>query len=86
MLFQLLYEEVLTHSTLLDTITAKSASIAENYVAQLELQDLQERYNTIKDNAMVRNRRIFHQQKIHINSVTLLVSIYRVLTEMQLLD
>lgn len=51
--FQLLYEEVLTHNTLLDTITAKSASITENYVAQLELQDLQERYNTVKDNAMV---------------------------------
>lgn len=50
---QLLYEEVLSHSTLLDTISAKSASIAENYVAQLELQDLQERYNSIKDNAMV---------------------------------
>ncbi|XP_023283796.1 nesprin-1-like, partial [Seriola lalandi dorsalis] len=49
---KLLYEEVLSHNTLLDTITAKSASIAENYVAQLELQDLQERYNTIKDNAM----------------------------------
>lgn len=55
MLFQLLYEEVLSHNTLLDTITAKSASIAENYVAQLELQDLQERYNTIKDNAMVKS-------------------------------
>lgn len=53
MTLQLLYEEVLSHSTLLDTISAKSASIAENYVAQLELQDLQERYNSIKDNAMV---------------------------------
>lgn len=59
MLFQLLYEEVLSHSPLLDTITAKSASIAENYVAQLELQDLQERYNTIKDNSMVINALIF---------------------------
>lgn len=50
---QLLYEEVLSHSTLLDTITAKSVSISENFVTQLELQDLQERYNNIKDNAMV---------------------------------
>lgn len=57
-MFQLLYEEVLSHSTLLDTITAKSASITENYVTQLELQDLQERYNTIKDNAMVISIRI----------------------------
>ena len=53
MLFQLLYEEVLGHSTFLETITAKSLSISENYVTQLELQELQERYNTIKDNAMV---------------------------------
>lgn len=51
--FQLLYEEVLSHSTLLDTITAKSDSISENFVTQLELQDLQERYNTIKDSTMV---------------------------------
>lgn len=50
---QLLYEEVLSHNTLLDTITAKTVNIAENYVTQLELQDLQERYNNIKDNAMV---------------------------------
>lgn len=52
MLFQLLLEEVLSHNTLLDTLTAKSDTI-ENYVTQLELQDLQERYSTMKDNAMV---------------------------------
>lgn len=56
-MFQLLYEEVLSHNTLLETIAAKSANIAENYVAQLELQDLQERYNTVKDNAMVTSSR-----------------------------
>lgn len=50
---QLLYEDILSHNTLLETITAKSARITENYVAQLELQELQERYNTVKDNAMV---------------------------------
>lgn len=44
---------MLSHSTLLETITAKSASISENFVTQLELQDLQERYNAIKDNALV---------------------------------
>lgn len=49
----MLFEEVLSHSSLLDTITAKSAGITENYVAQLELQDLQERYNTVRDNAKV---------------------------------
>uniref|UniRef100_A0AAV2JAL2 Calponin-homology (CH) domain-containing protein n=1 Tax=Knipowitschia caucasica TaxID=637954 RepID=A0AAV2JAL2_KNICA len=49
---KLLYEEVLSHNALLETITAKSLSISENYVTQLELQDLQERYNSIKDNTM----------------------------------
>lgn len=51
--FQLLYEEVLSHNTLLDTITAKSSCISENFVTQLELQDLQERHNSVKDNVMV---------------------------------
>lgn len=51
--FQLLYEEVLSHNTLLDTIAAKSSCISENFVTQLELQDLQERHNSVKDNAMV---------------------------------
>lgn len=53
LLSQLLHEEVLSHSSLLDTITAKSAGITENYVTQLELQELQEHYNTVKDNALV---------------------------------
>nr|XP_057913481.1 nesprin-1 isoform X6 [Doryrhamphus excisus] len=48
---KLLYEEVLSHDALLATIMAKSASIAENYVTQLELQDLQDRYGAIKDSA-----------------------------------
>ncbi|XP_045574102.1 nesprin-1 isoform X3 [Salmo salar] len=48
---KLLYEEVLSHSSLLDTITMKGANMAEHYVTQLELQDLQERYNNVKDNA-----------------------------------
>lgn len=52
-LFQLLYEEVLSHSSLLDTITVKGTNMAEHYVTQLELQDLQERYNNVKDNAKV---------------------------------
>ncbi|XP_061156994.1 nesprin-1-like [Syngnathus typhle] len=48
---KLLYEEVLSHDGLLATIVAKSASMADNYVTQLELQELQERFNGIKDNA-----------------------------------
>lgn len=50
---QLLHEEVLSHSALLDTISMKSANMAEHYVTQLELQDLQERYNAVRENAMV---------------------------------
>ncbi|XP_037550764.1 nesprin-1 [Nematolebias whitei] len=49
---KLLYEDVLSHNSLLETITVKSAGITENYVTQLELQELQERYNAVKDNAM----------------------------------
>jgi len=63
--FQLLYEEVLSHSTLLDTITAKSAGITENYVTQLELQELQEHYNTVKDSAMVLSSRMLMNVSCH---------------------
>lgn len=63
----MLYEEVLSHNTLLETITAKSASISENFVSQLELQDLQERYNTIKDSALVMQLRICLSNVILVN-------------------
>lgn len=43
----------MSHGTLLETIASKSASISENFVTQLELQDLQEHYKSIKDNALV---------------------------------
>ncbi|XP_063773938.1 nesprin-1 isoform X14 [Pseudophryne corroboree] len=45
----LLNEEVLSHGSLLDTIEKKGSSMTEHYVTQLELQDLQERYNTLKE-------------------------------------
>ena len=50
---QLLHEEVLSHSALLDTISVKSGNLSENYVNQLELQELQERYEAARDNARV---------------------------------
>ncbi|KAM5166613.1 nesprin-1 isoform 3-T3 [Callospermophilus lateralis] len=46
-----LNEEVLSHSSLLETIEVKGAGMTEHYVTQLELQDLQERYQTIKERA-----------------------------------
>ncbi|XP_034001993.1 LOW QUALITY PROTEIN: nesprin-1-like, partial [Trematomus bernacchii] len=48
---KLLHEEVLSHSALLDTISVKSGNLSENYVNQLELQELQERYEAARDNA-----------------------------------
>lgn len=50
---QLLSEEVLTHSSLLETIEMKGSGMAEHYVTQLELQDLQERYKFLKDRTRV---------------------------------
>ncbi|XP_010149958.1 PREDICTED: nesprin-1-like, partial [Eurypyga helias] len=46
---KLLSEEVLSHCSLLETIEAKGSGMAEHYVTQLELQDLQERYKFLKD-------------------------------------
>ncbi|XP_029114386.1 nesprin-1 isoform X5 [Scleropages formosus] len=49
---KLLHEDVLSHSSLLDTIVVKSSSMAEHYVTKLEVQDLQEHYMAVKDKAM----------------------------------
>lgn len=51
--FQLLLEDVLSHSSVLDVISMKGSSMAEHYVTQLEIQDLQERYNIVKNKAQV---------------------------------
>ncbi|XP_039707258.1 nesprin-1 isoform X7 [Pteropus medius] len=48
---KLLNEEVLSHSSLLETIEIKGAGMTEHYVTQLEFQDLQERYRAIKERA-----------------------------------
>ncbi|EPQ19233.1 Nesprin-1 [Myotis brandtii] len=48
---KLLNEEVLSHSSLLETIEVKGAGMTEHYVTQLELQDLQERYRAIQERA-----------------------------------
>ncbi|XP_026643172.1 nesprin-1 isoform X2 [Microtus ochrogaster] len=48
---KLLNEEVLSHSSLLETIEVKRAGMTEHYVTQLELQDLQERHQAIKERA-----------------------------------
>ncbi|NWI93355.1 SYNE1 protein, partial [Pitta sordida] len=46
---KLLNEEVLSHNSLLETIEVKGSGMAEHYIAQLELQDLQERYKFLKE-------------------------------------
>jgi hypothetical protein len=44
---------VLSHSSLLETIEVKRAAMTEHYVTQLELQDLQERHQALKEKAKV---------------------------------
>lgn len=50
---QLLYEEVLSHSSPLETIATKGSSMAEHCATQQEVQQLQSRYNNLKDKAKV---------------------------------
>lgn len=52
-ILQLLNEEVLSHGSLLETIQVKRAAMTEHYVTQLELQDLQERHQVLKEKAKV---------------------------------
>lgn len=51
---KLLNEEVLSHTSLLETIEAKGAAMTEHYITQLEFQELQERYRVIKERTKVR--------------------------------
>ncbi|XP_031731325.1 nesprin-1 isoform X8 [Anarrhichthys ocellatus] len=46
---KLLYEEVLSHSSPLETIATKGSNMAEHYTTQQEVQQLQCRYNTLKE-------------------------------------
>ncbi|XP_013912844.1 PREDICTED: nesprin-1-like [Thamnophis sirtalis] len=49
---KLLKEEIFSHSTLLEAIEVKSTGMTEHYVTQLELQDLREKYQLLKDRIM----------------------------------
>ncbi|XP_027896443.1 nesprin-1 isoform X8 [Xiphophorus couchianus] len=48
---KLLYEEVLSHSSPLETIATKGSNMTEHCTTQQEVQQLQSRYNTLKENA-----------------------------------
>ncbi|XP_067337447.1 nesprin-1 isoform X16 [Channa argus] len=48
---KLLYEEVLSHSCPLETISSKGSSMAEHLTTQQEVQQLQCRYNALKEKA-----------------------------------
>ncbi|XP_028253699.1 nesprin-1 [Parambassis ranga] len=48
---KLLYEEVLSHSSPLETIATKGSNMAEHYTTQQEVQQLQCRYNGLKEKA-----------------------------------
>lgn len=43
----------MSHGSLLETIEVKRAAMTEHYVTQLELQDLQERHQSLKEKAKV---------------------------------
>lgn len=62
-IFQLLYEEVLSHSSPLETIASKASNMAEHYNTQQEVQQLQSRYSTLKEKA-----------KVHIHMFLLFIS------------
>ncbi|KAM8791856.1 nesprin-1-like [Rhynchonycteris naso] len=48
---KLLSEEVLSHSSLLETIEIKGAGMTEHYVTQVEFLELQERYSAVQERA-----------------------------------
>ncbi|XP_033998692.1 nesprin-1 isoform X2 [Trematomus bernacchii] len=48
---KLLYEEVLSHSSPLETIATKGSNMAEHYTTKQEVQQLQCRYNALKEKA-----------------------------------
>ncbi|KPP77537.1 nesprin-1-like, partial [Scleropages formosus] len=48
---KLLYEEVLSHRSPLETIAMKGADMSEHGATQLEVQELQERYAAVRDKA-----------------------------------
>ncbi|CAI5683845.1 unnamed protein product [Oreochromis niloticus] len=48
---KLLYEEVLSHSSPLETIATKGSNMAEHYTTQQEVQQLQCRFNSLKEKA-----------------------------------
>ncbi|CAL8394133.1 unnamed protein product, partial [Arctogadus glacialis] len=48
---KLLYEEVLSHSSPLETIATKGSNMAEHYITQQEVQQLHLRYSALKDKA-----------------------------------
>lgn len=50
---QLLYEEVLSHTSLLETIATKGSNLPEHSATQQEVQKLSEQYGAIKDKAKV---------------------------------
>lgn len=50
---QLLYEEVMSHGSLLETIGKKGSGMAEHYVTRLEVQELQDHYAAIKEKSKV---------------------------------
>ncbi|TSR99415.1 Nesprin-1 [Bagarius yarrelli] len=61
----LLYEEVLSHSSLLQTIATKGSNLPEHSSTQQEVQQLSERYEAIKDKAKAAVRKAEELVLVH---------------------
>uniref|UniRef100_A0A8C7M5B3 Spectrin repeat containing nuclear envelope protein 1 n=1 Tax=Oncorhynchus kisutch TaxID=8019 RepID=A0A8C7M5B3_ONCKI len=59
---KLLYEEVLSHSSPLETIATKGSNMAEQYTTHQEVHSLQERYTAITDKAKAKDLVLAHQE------------------------
>uniref|UniRef100_A0A8K9Y661 Spectrin repeat containing nuclear envelope protein 1 n=1 Tax=Oncorhynchus mykiss TaxID=8022 RepID=A0A8K9Y661_ONCMY len=59
---KLLYEEVLSHRSPLETIATKGSNMAEQYTTHQEVHSLQERYTAITDKAKAKDLVLAHQE------------------------
>ncbi|MCJ8743979.1 hypothetical protein PDJAM_G00100910, partial [Pangasius djambal] len=62
---KLLYEEVLSHSSLLETIATKGSNLPEHSATQQEVQELSEQYEAIKDKAKAAVRKAEELVLVH---------------------
>lgn len=74
--FQLLFEEVLSHSCPLETIATKGANMAEHCNTQHEVKQLQSRYSALQEKAKVCHGVCFALLLIFWNDYRLFLFVY----------